>query len=317
MAASQDARARGYELEQEAVRYPDERGEILLEAADKWERAGEVDRAVALLEQVLTLGGDDAGFARHSLARIRFEQGADAGAWAQLHALEQDESSAVASAGLVAELLEERGEYEAALAWFDRAIGAEEAARISADPESAGLATAIPLFGRQRCREKLGLPVDDLDRAADAADRHRRELFSRLERASSRSSVVDPSARPSRVQMLVWQRDELQRAMQRWPEVFTQEDVEGHHAAVERWLQELTNEQHGGPITLISGSADGFADYLQRAGGDPAEESVRLGYSAQVLDIGRTISWPPGRNHPCWCGSTRKYKKCCGAPSRS
>ena len=27
------------------------------------------------------------------------------------------------------------------------------------------------------------------------------------------------------------------------------------------------------------------------------------------------IPWPPGRNEPCWCGSGRKYKKCCGAPS--
>jgi len=22
----------------------------------------------------------------------------------------------------------------------------------------------------------------------------------------------------------------------------------------------------------------------------------------------------PGRNEPCWCGSARKYKKCCGTP---
>ena len=24
-------------------------------------------------------------------------------------------------------------------------------------------------------------------------------------------------------------------------------------------------------------------------------------------------AWPPGRNDVCWCGSERKYKKCCGA----
>jgi len=24
-----------------------------------------------------------------------------------------------------------------------------------------------------------------------------------------------------------------------------------------------------------------------------------------------TMAWPPGRNAPCWCGSTLKYKKCC------
>jgi len=23
----------------------------------------------------------------------------------------------------------------------------------------------------------------------------------------------------------------------------------------------------------------------------------------------------PGRNDPCWCGSGRKYKKCCGSPT--
>ena len=27
------------------------------------------------------------------------------------------------------------------------------------------------------------------------------------------------------------------------------------------------------------------------------------------------IPWPPGRNDPCWCGSGRKYKKCCAAPT--
>ena len=23
-----------------------------------------------------------------------------------------------------------------------------------------------------------------------------------------------------------------------------------------------------------------------------------------------------GRNDPCWCGSGKKYKKCCGAPGK-
>lgn len=27
------------------------------------------------------------------------------------------------------------------------------------------------------------------------------------------------------------------------------------------------------------------------------------------------ITWPPDRNQPCWCGSGRKYKKCCAAPT--
>jgi uncharacterized protein YecA (UPF0149 family) len=50
---------------------------------------------------------------------------------------------------------------------------------------------------------------------------------------------------------------------------------------------------------------------------DPAASETRAGYAA---DQARTqpstlIAWPPERNHPCWCGSSRKYKKCCGHPT--
>jgi hypothetical protein len=27
--------------------------------------------------------------------------------------------------------------------------------------------------------------------------------------------------------------------------------------------------------------------------------------------VGEPLTWPPGRNDPCWCGSGTKYKKCC------
>jgi hypothetical protein len=36
------------ELEQEAVRFPEQRGELLQEAAHKWQLAGESDRAIGL-----------------------------------------------------------------------------------------------------------------------------------------------------------------------------------------------------------------------------------------------------------------------------
>ena len=41
---------------------------------------------------------------------------------------------------------------------------------------------------------------------------------------------------------------------------------------------------------------------------------LRAWYAADLgRDRSRVIAWPPGRNDPCWCGSRRKYKKCCGA----
>ncbi|MFI2433646.1 SEC-C metal-binding domain-containing protein [Streptomyces sp. NPDC018693] len=30
---------------------------------------------------------------------------------------------------------------------------------------------------------------------------------------------------------------------------------------------------------------------------------------------GEATDWPPPRNGTCWCGSQRKYKKCCGSPT--
>lgn len=77
-----------------------------------------------MLGEVLTLGGTDAGFARFSLAEVCFKQGADANGWAHLRALEETEAPGPGPAELVAELLEQRGEYGEALRWFDRAISA-------------------------------------------------------------------------------------------------------------------------------------------------------------------------------------------------
>ena len=48
---------------------PGERSEILLGAAEQWEYAGDVDRAAALLGELLALGDDDAAYARYSLAQ--------------------------------------------------------------------------------------------------------------------------------------------------------------------------------------------------------------------------------------------------------
>ncbi|MGH3938512.1 MAG: SEC-C metal-binding domain-containing protein [Pseudonocardiaceae bacterium] len=305
------------ELEQDAVRYPDERGEILLEAADKWERAGQIDQAVALLREVLTLGGEDAGFARHGLADLCFKQGADSDAWEHLRALEEMEPATTGPAVLVGEMLEARGEYEAALHWFDRAIETVDIEAIPKPHASTSL-SAMPLFGRQRCRTKLGLPIDELDRVADIAEENRQEFVDLLDRfTASRAAPAAPAsavASASEIEMLVWQRGELQSAMQRWPLVFAAHAV-NDHADIEQRLRQLSQQQKPTRISLILGTVDGFTDYLDRTGDDPGEEPVRLAYAKQAKKQGRMISWPPGRNQLCWCGSQRKYKKCCGTPT--
>jgi hypothetical protein len=56
------------DLEAEAREYPDDRGEILVEAAAAWRRAGDDARASALLEGLVADGGEDGCYARVELA---------------------------------------------------------------------------------------------------------------------------------------------------------------------------------------------------------------------------------------------------------
>jgi hypothetical protein len=55
---------------------------------------------------------------------------------------------------------------------------------------------------------------------------------------------------------------------------------------------------------------DEFVAWCAEQGEDP--EYVRSHYAAERFRVGDAVAWPPGRNEPCWCGSGRKYKKCCG-----
>ncbi|MDN5748765.1 MAG: SEC-C domain-containing protein [Pseudonocardia sp.] len=306
--ATKQARTHALELESDLDRYPEERGAILLEAAGEWERAGEFDRARGLLAAALVLGGDEASWARYRLASLCFQDGADEEARAHLQVLEQSAGDVAGPAGLVAELLEERGEHEAALSWFERALGPDlDAVAAAVYERDMPSFNDFPLYGRRRCRAVLGLPVDDLDRAADLAERHRVAFAARL-----RAAVTATAApRPARLEMLVWPRAELEQAAQRWPAVFARTD---NQAGVEHELRRQSVEQHLATVTLIVGTADGLSRYLECTGADVGQESTRLAYAEEARVRGETISWPPGRNQSCWCGSARKYKKCCGGP---
>ena len=124
-----------------------------------------------------------------------------------------------------------------------------------------------------------------------------------------------PGRVPARqVSSLFWQVREFDEAVRRWPAIFgaNGSDHGAYHARLEsRWRQ--LAERGATRIILVPASADGLARFAERTGGDPGERHTRQAYMDEIAGTG--IDWPPGRNAACWCGSSRKYKKCCGHPA--
>jgi uncharacterized protein YchJ len=72
-------------------------------------------------------------------------------------------------------------------------------------------------------------------------------------------------------------------------------------------------------VLIVSGNLADYEAYARREGRDPAERSTRRDYGEwyAMTHPDQVLLWPPARNGPCWCDSGRKYKKCCGTPTRN
>jgi tetratricopeptide (TPR) repeat protein len=304
--ASNTAAELAARIEADLDEFPDERGEILLEAAEQWHRAGQHDRAIARLEDVVALGGEDGEHAQVALADMLFDLGQVEQAHAQLDTLRQSRPSSAGPCHLVGELLEEYGEFEQALTWFNMAISRLTEEEMAARSQVLSYAGNI-VAGRRRVREALGLPSDELDISA-------RE---RAEAAKEWANSLTPQQQaPSETRVLFWPRAEIPRAHEMWPEVVALADPDAVIAQREAANRELA-ESGTGRISMVPLTVARLVEFAARTGGDPADEDTRLACMAEIVDEGGAISWPPERNVPCWCGSGKKYKKCCGRPANA
>ncbi len=68
-----------------------------------------------------------------------------------------------------------------------------------------------------------------------------------------------------------------------------------------------------GPLMVVTIDPERYAAWCEDEGYDPADRRSRGTFIELERDAGPGRGWPPGRNEPCWCGSERKYKRCCGA----
>jgi len=285
---AQRAQARGLagDLEKDAREYPDERAELLLEAANQWDRAGEPVRALEIYDELIaTASPEDAQWATVQRIEILERFGRADEARAEIDRLKRSPVHP-GPAGALGELLEERGRLDEALTWFNIACRDlfEDA---SLDPDTV---FARPeLDGRARVRTALGLPPDDLDQAL----------------AESRGALTTMLGEPEEPPPAFFVRADLERAR---AEGFVSGD-EPYHARVEReW------RARGTRLAALPMTVDDLFASARAHGRDPRDDTTLLDHLWDRLDAGApTVSWPPERNEPCWCGSGRKYKKCCGA----
>lgn len=213
------------------------------------------------------------------------------------------------------------GDHEAALSWLTR--GLELAVR-TGDPER--------LLGQLRdlraaSLAALGREQDDLQTTEPVAPSGPTGKTVRL--VEQVRQMASERREPTGMMPLTvaWlPADEYPDWPTRWPDLADSDLVqdEQHGGSVphavycqrmERRLREL--RETGSARLLIAPLRAAELDQWV-AGHEPDEEEpaqLRARYAADLgRDPSRTIAWPPGRNEPCWCGSGRKYKKCCGAP---
>ncbi|WP_156426227.1 SEC-C domain-containing protein [Nocardia jinanensis] len=240
------------------------------------------------------------------MAEVLFDLAHDAEAWAQLDALRQDRIASPAPYHLAAELLEERGDDQQALTWFNIAVSRltdQEMAERETEFGYLSYADNI-ISGRRRVREALGLPADELDGSVSSA----------ADRAAELARALTPPIPPREMRILFWPRAEIPRAHETWPQLVENLDTDTYATGREKENRELADS--GIPrITMVPLTVAKLVEYAARTGGDPTDSETRQACIDEIVSEGKAISWPPPRNAPCWCGSATKYKKCCGRPT--
>lgn len=108
--------------------------------------------------------------------------------------------------------------------------------------------------------------------------------------------------------------DEWPHALKRWPHLL--DDLPADHAeysrATEARIKRIARHLHGHRLHVAAMTVGGLEAHADDSGSDPGSGEARSAYAAALLGAGAAVVWPPGRNDRCWCGSDRKYKKCCG-----
>lgn len=143
----------------------------------------------------------------------------------------------------------------------------------------------------------MGLELDQVDRVGEVGDVEAADSYFDLLDALRLPDIADGRAR-------VWSRAEFAAARETWPTRIAPGSVDAYYREAEDVLREYDETVIIEPVT--------FRNLLDRVIESQATSGRRSAADESNPNEVAEIQWPPGRNQPCWCGSERKYKKCCG-----
>jgi hypothetical protein len=293
---------------------PDRAG-YLDELAYVYEKLGRFDEAIDAMRQALAAGWsgelDDHPSGQALIADLLLRTGRDQEAdeaWAQAER-EDPRNPWVHSAA--SDAYTRVGLHKKALPWQTKGL---ELALAAGDDEAE---IAWYLTGeRGQTMDVLGLPPDELQlRAEELIEREEQQDHEAEQEFLRRWNEPRPlSPQQTHIGAAWFPADQYPRALQTWPsfaEDYAHGPYEAYCARLELMLRDL-KAKGVKRLSLTPIQIDDYLAWCTQHDLDPQQSDTRASYSTTLLDRDIAEPWPPHRNEPCWCGSERKYKKCCG-----
>lgn len=295
--------------------------ECYADLAMAFDRRGRPDDAIASMECAIERGWGGSPDPRSDIAEFHLRAGRSVEAeriWAELKVEDPDDVWLYNAAGLS---YSEVGDHERAVVWLGEGI---EVAIRTEDPE--GIVPQLSAV-RRTSLVAQGRDIDELEQQADEFvarwRRRRHDWKSRTELSNAGEGSAVPGAGEApgaggvAVAMAWFPSGEYEKAIGEW-ESLAEDWADVPHADYCRRMEGHIKwmRAHGVDIQALAPIVvDEFVQWCEERDEDP--EHARAGYAAECYRLGGGIDWPPGRNAPCWCGSDRKYKKCCGPTQAS
>jgi len=283
----------------------------MLEAVGLWlAHAGRHEEAIASFERALALGWDVVPDGRCEIARVLLLAGrheeAD-GLWRELRDADPDGVWTLNAGGMA---YAQVGRDAEAVEWLGEGV---RVAIALDDPEHVVDQMSDT---RRVSLKRLGRDLDELEREVEtfrarvAVRKH--EELTKFRAAAARIGTP-VRGRPATIAWLS-ETDE-QAARDRWPGwgdgLVFDEPFDQRRRRMERHLSER-RAQGDGPLIVVTIDLNRYAAWCAEHGHEPIDRRSRSSFVEVHRALGEGRAWPPGRNEPCWCGSERKYKRCCG-----